>query len=230
MMKPAELLQKGLLETGIDLSAAQTDAFMMYLAELKKWNKTYNLTSLKTDRDIVIKHFIDSLLYIKAIPQHTASIADIGSGAGFPGIPLKIIMPETEVTLIEPVKKKSAFLRHMVRTLKLKKIRVLEQRVEDIAGEYEKPYDIIVSRATFSIREFLDMSAAHCSQTSRLIVSKGPKVFEELNDLETHPHPACTAKELHRLRLPLSGDERNLVVLQCRNTSEKIPESTKAIC
>ena len=95
-----ELLKKGLDELSFLCSEEQINAFMTYLSELKKWNRAYNLTALKTDRDIIIKHFLDSILYLKVIPEKTLKIADAGTGAGFPGIPIKIMKPEIEITLI----------------------------------------------------------------------------------------------------------------------------------
>ncbi|MEW6215889.1 MAG: 16S rRNA (guanine(527)-N(7))-methyltransferase RsmG, partial [Nitrospirota bacterium] len=109
------------MEFGYVPEMEQLSAFMTYLSELKRWNKAYNLTSLSKDEDIIIKHFLDSLLYLKAIPDGEIKIADVGSGAGFPGIPLKIIRPEIEMYLIEPSRKKSAFLRHIIRQVGLKK-------------------------------------------------------------------------------------------------------------
>lgn len=82
---PEELLKKGLNEIGLSCSQGQINAFMTYLSELKKWNRTYNLTALKTDGDIIIKHFLDSLLYLRAIPSGSFKIADAGSGAGSQG-------------------------------------------------------------------------------------------------------------------------------------------------
>src|SRR4030067_3577135 len=127
-MTPDELLKKGLNEIGISYYEDQIDTFMTFLHELKKWNRVYSLTALKTDEDIIIKHFLDSILYLKAISPSPLrgegwgeglKIADAGTGAGFPGIPIKIIKPELDMTLIESSRKKSVFLRHIIRILKL---------------------------------------------------------------------------------------------------------------
>src|SRR4030066_1857491 len=112
-MKSEELLKKGLKEMVIQYSDEQIRSFMTFLSELKKWNRAYNLTGLKTDEDIIIKHFLDSLLYLKALPDGPLKVADIGSGAGFPGIPVKIMRPEIGMYLIEPTGKKTAFLGHI---------------------------------------------------------------------------------------------------------------------
>jgi 16S rRNA (guanine527-N7)-methyltransferase len=105
MKKTDELLEKGINELGITPSKQQINNFITYLSELKKWNKAYNLTGLKKDEDIIIKHFLDSLLYLKAIPHGEITVADVGSGAGFPGIPIKIIRPEIDMYLVEPSRK-----------------------------------------------------------------------------------------------------------------------------
>lgn len=85
------------------------EKFIIYLNELKKWNKTYNLTSIEDDVAIIIKHFLDSLLYLCFIPEKQLSIADVGSGAGFPGVPIAIVRPDLKITLIEPSWKKVRF-------------------------------------------------------------------------------------------------------------------------
>lgn len=218
-MRNEEFLKNGLNESGLSCSAEQAAAFMSYLSELRKWNRAYNLTSLKTDRDIIIKHFIDSLLYLKALPESTLKIADIGAGAGFPGIPIKIIRPETDIALVEPSRKKAAFLRHIIRLLNLSGISVIEERLENLGKEHEGVYEVIVSRATFNIREFLGTACLYVRKNGILILSKGPKVSEELKELEADPSPPGSVKEMHRLRLPFGGAERNLVVLTCKDIS-----------
>ena len=212
-MKNEELLQKGLEEAGISCLESQVSAFMVFLQELKKWNRTYNLSALKTDKDIIIKHFIDSLLYLKAIPDGLLKIADVGAGAGFPGIPIKIARPEIDMTLIEPTRKKASFQRHIIRLLGLSGINVLEQRVEEIGEEYEGLFDLMVSRATFSLEDFLKMACPYIKEEGLLIVSKGPKVHEELKEDDLPARQAV--KEVIELSLPLAGARRNLVVLGC---------------
>ena len=212
-MNTTELLKKGLDELTIHYSDNQIIAFMTYLTELKKWNKTYNLTALKTDKDIVIKHFIDSLLYLRAIPEDRVKVADFGSGAGFPGIPLKIIRPDLEMTLIEPSRKKASFIRHMVRRLDLPSIVVLEERVEFIGDDYIETFDVIVSRATFSVSKSLDAAYPFIKKGGLLVLSKGPKLTDELKELETASYAEKVTQRFHKTKLPLSEIERNIVVL-----------------
>ncbi len=226
-MKPEKLLIEGLDEIGLSCSQDQIAAFMTYLAELKKWNRAYNLTALKTNEEIVIKHFIDSLLYLRALEGHPAvkrknynsvKIADAGAGAGFPGIPIKLYKSEIDITLIEASRKKALFLRHIIRVLNLKRAHVINKRLETLDKNYENTFDIIVSRATFKIKDFLEKTCPYVKDSGRLILSKGPRVDEEIAELKNKK----IIKEIIRLQLPsiknisLSGGERNLLILQCR--------------
>ncbi|MBI5740062.1 MAG: 16S rRNA (guanine(527)-N(7))-methyltransferase RsmG [Nitrospirae bacterium] len=213
-MKPYDHLNKGLQKLGISCSEKQLSAFMTYLAELKKWNKAYNLTALKTDEDIIIKHFLDSLLYLKALPEGALKLADAGTGAGFPGIPLKIVRPEIDLTLVESSRKKAAFLRHLIRQLKPAGTTVLEQRLENLGRESEKTFDVIVSRAAFSIKEFLGAACPYVREGGILVLNKGPKVSEEVRELDGTSY-AGTVKNILTPELPLINAVRNLVVLEC---------------
>ena len=182
---------------------------MTFLAELRKWNRAYNLTGLKKDEDIVIKHFLDSLLYLNAMPDGELKVADIGSGAGFPGIPIKIIRPEIEMYLIEPSKKKSAFLRHIIRQLRMERIEVLEKSIEEIRVNQElpSPVDIAISRALFDIKEFIKKASHILKPDGTLILNKGPKVKEELKTLGNVRY------EQLDVSLPLSRITRHIIVV-----------------
>jgi 16S rRNA (guanine527-N7)-methyltransferase len=215
-MKNNEMLMKGLKKLDISCSEEQIAAFMTCLTELKKWNKAYNLTSLKTDEDIIIKHFLDSLLYLEGLPHGKVILADIGSGAGFPGIPIKIIRPEVDMTLVESSRKKAAFLRNIVRLLQLEGIHILEQRIEALGTEYEKKYDVILSRATFNIKDFLDHACPYLNKRGILLLSKGPKVSEEVKAIEESVYSQDAVREVLTVQLPFTEARRNLVVLSCK--------------
>lgn len=175
-----ELLRKGLLELGVSIQADTLVRFLSYLFELKKWNRAYNLTALQSDRDIIIKHFFDSLLFLKAFPEDSRNICDVGSGAGFPCIPIAIVRPDISVTLIEPSRKKCAFLRNIKKVITLNNVAVLEARVEDIK---DSEFDIAVTRALFSISEFVKKAKHVVKKNGCFIVSKGPKYQEELGKM-----------------------------------------------
>jgi len=201
-----ELLSNGLIALGVTPSEQQINAFITYLSELKKWNRVYNLTGLRKDKDIIIKHFLDSLLYLKAMPAGKIAVADIGSGAGFPGIPIKIVRPEIELYLIEPSEKKSAFLRNIIRQLALKNISVIEKRVEDTKGLFV--VDVALIRALFNVKEFVRKASPIVKQGGVFILSKGPKVRDELKTLQDIRYGLLT------VALPLSEIKRHLVVVK----------------
>jgi len=228
-MTPEKLIKEGLHQLGLSCSQEQINAFLTFISELKKWNRAYNLTALKTDKDIIIKHFLDSILYLKALELHPVrgkldsdrvKIADAGSGAGFPGIPIKIIKPEIHITLIEPSRKKTSFLRHIIRALKLDGIIILNKRIEILGRNYEDAYDFIVSRATFKIKDFIKKACPYVKEDGRLVLSKGPGVSEEIKELksvwddsEMSGRQSIIKKTL---RLPFNNTERNLLLIKCQ--------------
>jgi 16S rRNA (guanine527-N7)-methyltransferase len=202
MKRPEEILRTGAGRLGLTLYEEHGEAFSLYLAELKKWNRAYSLTSLRTDEDIVIKHFLDSFLYMTVLPHDIRSLADVGSGAGFPGLPLKILMPHARLFLIEPSGKKAAFLRNIIRKLGLSDIEVLETRVEDVR---DIAVDAAVTRALFRAHEFMKKASHVVRKGGILVMNKGPRVEAELAGLESF--------EVREVALPLTNIKRNIVII-----------------
>lgn len=205
-------LTAGMKELSLPHTHAHIRLFAIYLEELKKWNKTYNLTSIKTDEDIIIKHFLDSLLYLKAVPEGNISVMDVGSGAGFPGIPIKIMRPEIAMYLVEPTRKKASFLRHIISVLKLEDIVVVEKRVEDLES---MDVDVAATRALFDIKDFCKKVSPVLERGGMLILSKGPKVNEELMSIEKGLDYRVLA-----LTLPCTDIKRFMVVIK-KKTSDR---------
>jgi 16S rRNA (guanine527-N7)-methyltransferase len=208
MMKDSvDLLKEGLGELGISYSERQVEAFIIYLEELKKWNRAYNLTALKTDKEIIIKHFLDSLLFAKALPREVLTLADIGSGAGFPGIPIKIICPDLPVFLIEPTQKKAIFLRHICSRLQLKNAEIIDKRVEEVKG---LQVDVAITRALYSVREFIGKTKDILNKNGILILSKGPGLEKELEGLDKNNI------SISNFKLPFEDIIRHIVVVRPR--------------
>ncbi|MEK6528977.1 MAG: RsmG family class I SAM-dependent methyltransferase, partial [Nitrospirota bacterium] len=140
-----------------------------------------------------------------------------------PGIPIKIQRPEIDITLIEPSRKKTAFLRHIIRILALDKISVLDERIESLGEEYWKIYDIIVSRATFKINDFLKKACPYIKEEGVLVLSKGPGISGEIEKLKNQG--SIKKIEGHILSLKSGSTcltaKRNLLILQCKKIANK---------
>lgn len=175
------ILCKGAKDLGAgELSEAQVTAFATYLEELKRWSGKVNLTAIRDDREIIIRHFIDSLVpfkVISSIKNGAASILDIGAGGGFPGIPLKIVLPETTLTLIDSVGKKVNFMRHAIRTIGLADAKAVAGRAEDTAlieSVAGGGFDCVISRALTELKGFVEMARPYLSEDGTIIAMKGP--------------------------------------------------------
>ncbi len=155
------------------------DKFLIYLSELKKWNRAYNLTSIKDEREIIVKHFIDSLLYLYYIPEKPWSIADIGTGAGFPGVPVALVRSCIKITLIEPSWKKCAFLKNIKRKLEIENIEIIRAKAE----ETHNGFSIVMSRALWSIKDFIKNCEHLLKKGGYFLISKSLKFEEEIRDL-----------------------------------------------
>jgi 16S rRNA (guanine527-N7)-methyltransferase len=156
---------------GISLSAGQISQFGAYLEQLQTWNRATNLTSITNPDDIVTKHFIDSIAALQAEDiKLGASFLDIGSGAGFPGIPLKIVRPDLRMTLLEPAPKKASFLHFMIGHLQLTTTHVLSETIEELAAQTpSRSYDYVTSRA-LRIDIILDKSSCLLGNVGRVIL------------------------------------------------------------
>lgn len=189
----SEITEKLKLPTDENVVKELIAKFILYLREIQKWNKAYNLTSIEDEREIVIKHFIDSLLYLYYIPEKPLKIADVGSGAGFPGVPIALVRPSLKVFLIEPSWKKCAFLKNIKRKLKLNNVEIIQSKVEDISEKF----DIILSRALWSIKDFIKNCLHLLKEDGYFLVSKSMKLEEEIKEL-----PSQFKIELEEFTIP----------------------------
>jgi 16S rRNA (guanine527-N7)-methyltransferase len=144
-----DLLVAGARALGLHLTSSQVAAFATYLEEITRWSARTNLTALRRPEDIVRAGFLDSLACLPLIPPEAKRAVDVGSGAGFPGLPLKLARPELSFTLVEASRKKATFLQHVARQLGLAGVRVVRRRAEELAADPEEAgaYDLAVARA-----------------------------------------------------------------------------------
>lgn len=158
--------------------------FDIYLRELLEWNKKFNLTSITDPEEIRRKHFDDSLLLLQTIQLNNQSVIDVGTGAGFPGIPLKIACPKIKLTLLEATRKKIEFLKHLVSILDLKDVEIIWGRAEEVAKEKREVFDVAVSRAVAKLNVLCEYCLPFVKIGGMFVAYKEEKVEEEVKAAE----------------------------------------------
>lgn len=201
---------------GLTLSDHQIGLFELYAAELKKWNSKVNLTSITKDREIAIKHFVDSL----TLAPHVTSgdrLLDIGSGAGFPVIPLKIIRADIPMVSVDAVAKKINFQRHIIRTLNLQNIEAIHARVEDLQTTAPGSFTVITSRAFTRLDRFVSLAAPLLAEGGVLIAMKGDQADDEIAASDEGVHAAgFMVTSIQRYALPYNLGNRLLTFIKQR--------------
>jgi 16S rRNA (guanine527-N7)-methyltransferase len=206
-------LKKGAKELGIEISAQQLTNFTLYAEELCKWNCRINLTTIIDPEEIAIKHFLDSIVLAKYM-DITGIWLDVGSGGGFPGIPLSIMFRETSFVSVDSVEKKIHFQRHIARTLALTGFTALHNRVEKLVPEYTTTFTRIVSRAFADIPCFVKYALPLLAEGGVMVAMKGRDGRKEAavaTDALQQLGTAVTA--VHEFELPLLKDPRSLIVI-----------------
>jgi 16S rRNA (guanine527-N7)-methyltransferase len=198
-------LAAGLSELGLALAPAQVEALLTLVMELADWNARFNLTAIKDPAEVVDKHLLDSLAVLPYLKGLT--VADVGSGAGFPGLPLAIADLDRRYSLIESTGKKVTFLRHACTMLRLPNVEVVQGRAE--AMKPKKPFDTIVARALGSLAEFVRVAGHLTGRDGRLLAMKGKVPEEELKAIPT----GWKALAVRPIRVPGLDAERCLVEL-----------------
>lgn len=183
-----EHLINGAKALGLCLSPTQVQTFQRYADELLAWNKRLNLTAIKTLEGIQIKHFLDSLTCLLAIPSTPGPrrIMDVGTGAGFPGVPLKIYDPSIHLTLLESVRKKAAFLEHLVQTLGLQDVEIIVGRAETLGQDprYREAYDVVVARAVAELPVLAEYCLPFCRVGGLFLAQKKAGIDKEIKSAE----------------------------------------------
>ncbi len=199
-------LRKGTKKLGIELSDSMIEKFIVYQRELLEWNKKMNLVSSRDEQRLIKRHFLDSLEPIKFIPDE-ARVLDIGSGAGFPGVPIKIIRDDIHLDLLEPKLKRFNFLSHLVKTLNLS-IGIYRERIEDF--DNNEMYDIVLSRSVGKLKWLTPVALSVLSSDGKIITYKGSRFWEEFKEIDNW-------KIFHRK--PRKFCDGTIVVLKRKNKS-----------
>lgn len=181
------LLRDCCAEMGISLTDAQLEQFMTYLSLLLEWNEKMNLTAITEKRDVILKHFADCLSLIPALEwQEGLRVIDVGTGAGFPGLPLKIACPNMEMTLLDSLQKRIGFLEEVVRRLELDGVYCIHSRAEDggQSPDYREKYDLCVSRAVANLAVLSEYCLPFVKVGGRLAALKGPDAAAEVEQAQ----------------------------------------------
>ena len=201
------------------------DKFSLYYDFLVSENEKYNLTAITEKKEVYIKHFLDSILMDKVVNlNEKIKICDVGSGAGFPGIPLKICYPNIDLTIIEPTKKRVNFLTMLCDKLDIK-VNIINARAEDVASELEENYDIVTARAVANTNVLLELLTKLCKVNWKLVLYKGEKAREEINNAKNAINLLkLNVESINDFELDEGYGFRSLVVIEkLEKTSSKYP-------
>jgi len=210
-----EQLNKGIEELGLQIDQSITDELVLYLKELKRWSKAYNLTGLKDEKDILTRLFLDSLLYLRYIPSHARRVLDVGSGAGFPGLVIKMVRKELDVTLLEPSRKKASFLNHLVQKLKLENTVVIQTTLEEFSRDFDKVFDVITTKALFKTAEFVKKAGMLLNDRGIVLLSKGRAYKEELQEFNEEKRlSSLFSVEVSSMVIPLTDIKRYFLIVK----------------
>lgn len=227
-----EKLTQGLSELGIELTSSQAKQFELYYKELMEWNKRINLTAITDYEEVQIKHFLDSITVTLALTKDemnkpNLSIIDIGAGAGFPGLPLKILLSQPRLVLLDSIAKKTAFLRHVTQKLKLSNVEIVTGRAEEIAHLllYRQQFDVVVSRAVASLPTLVELALPFCRIGGKFVAQKKGEISQEINKASKAINVlGGKLNQVKKIELEEFRDERYLVIFdKIYPTPEKYP-------
>lgn len=215
-----QAVMEGASALGVRVTVDQSRAMGRHAAELLQWNRTTNLTAITDPLDVAVKHVVDALAAASWI-ESGSRLMDAGSGGGFPGIPLKIARPDLSVVLVDSVRKKVSFLKHVIRTLALNDIEAVHGRLEDLSetAHFAGQFDLVVCRAFSSLGAFVRLARPFLSPTGRLLAMKGPQADASgeapgrWGDGPFSCGGSAYTMRVHRYRLPRANAGRTMVML-----------------
>ncbi len=229
-----ELLKSESNNFGIKLSDVQLEKFKKYMDFLLEYNSHTNLTAIKTPEDVAIKHFLDSIAFTKFLNiKSSDSIIDIGTGAGFPGVPIKILKDDVNLTLLDSLKKRTVFLEKLCDELDLKNVKIISGRAEEISRkkEFREKFNFCVSRAVAPLNILCEYCLPYVNPGGCFVALKGPSADDEYENSKNAI--SCLGGKLEKIEkfeLPLNKGERSVVVIKkAKPISSKYPRSNSQI-
>ena len=215
-MKNKDKLKKDAEEIGVLLDDIEIKRFEEYQDLLLEWNEKINLTAITDENDIITKHFVDSLYCLKYIKDGD-KIIDVGTGAGFPGIPIKIVSHETEITLLDSLNKRIIYLEDVINKLELKNITAIHGRAEEfgIKPEFREKYDIVTARAVANMKVLSEYCIPFLKMGGKFICMKGSEYKEELNEASSHIETlGGKVSSIEEVILPDSDIKHTIIIIE----------------
>ncbi|MGI6777189.1 MAG: 16S rRNA (guanine(527)-N(7))-methyltransferase RsmG [Acetivibrionales bacterium] len=223
------LLKQGAQGLNINISDIQAGKFMQYMSLLKEWNTKVNLTAIEDEEGIIIKHFIDSLTILPCIEEN-ASVIDIGSGAGFPGIPLKIMNPSIELTLLDSLEKRIKFLNEVISRVKLDRVNAVHGRAEDFGkdGSYREKFSYSIARAVANLPVLLEYCIPFVKIGGCFIAMKGRNTAQEIEESKKALDVfGGEITEIKEFILPYTDSKRTIIIIKkLRQTPTSYPRKS----
>ncbi len=223
------------LNLNIELTDKMLKQFITYKDKILEWNKNINLTAIIDEKDIILKHFIDSISILKVINLNNKNISliDIGTGAGFPGIPVKIVNPSLKLTLVDSLNKRIKFLNHIIDSLELENVVAIHSRAEDLGKDslFRENFDIATSRAVANMKVLCEYNLPFVKVGGKFIALKGPNINDEL--LEAKENIKLLGGEIEDIKyinIPKTDIKHTLIIVnKIHQTNTKYPRKSGKI-
>ncbi|QVK17884.1 16S rRNA (guanine(527)-N(7))-methyltransferase RsmG [Mycoplasmatota bacterium] len=230
-MNEKEFIQD-LKKHNVEIDEKQLSLFKQYYEILVEYNQKMNLTSITDKDEVYLKHFYDSLsLLFYCSIEENFKLCDVGAGAGFPSIPLKIVRPDLKITIVDSLGKRIQFLNHLIKKLDLNEVNMVHSRAEEFSVNNRESYDIVTGRAVARLNILSELCVPLVRENGKFIAMKGQTGHEELQEAKNAIKTlGCELKAVHEFSLPLNGGSRNILIFTKKHkTPNKYPRNYSQI-
>lgn len=225
-MENKQMLKDLSRKLNIDLTNEQVEQFEGYQNLLLEWNEKINLTAITEENDIIIKHFIDSMTVSKYFKEND-KVIDVGTGAGFPGVPLKIVDKTLKITLLDSLNKRINYLNDVIEKLRFDNVETIHGRAEELSrnSKYREQYDVATARAVANLKTLSEYCLPFVKVGGYFVCMKGSDIEEELSNAKSHIEVlGGKIEEIENFVLPDTDMKRNIIVIKkIKNTDKKYP-------